>query len=151
MSEQANNRRGAGWLGVGTLTAAEVNALSAAHGQGPWTESNRERAARGGFDHGGRPIEHVDRERERRGLAVGDGEVMATNPLSEIKGLLDAHAGPAPQPGDYVAYLDESDPSAGVGLYRANGAPVVEMSTATYEAFMAHPTVMVATDPGGRP
>ena len=39
MSEQANNRRGAGWLGVGTLTAAEA---------GPWTESNLERAVRGG-------------------------------------------------------------------------------------------------------
>jgi hypothetical protein len=47
MSEQANNRRGAGWLGVGTLTAAEVNALSAAMA-GPGTESNRERAGRGG-------------------------------------------------------------------------------------------------------
>ena len=54
MSKQANNRRG-----------------------GPGTESNRARAARGGFDHGGRPIEHVDRERERRGLACRPAQAHA--------------------------------------------------------------------------
>lgn len=71
-----------------------------------------------------------------------------TNPLRDLKALLDAHAAPPQRPGDYVAYLDESDPGAGVGLFRANGTLSVGMSTEAYEAFCAHPSVMAVTDPG---
>lgn len=70
------------------------------------------------------------------------------NPLRDLKALLDAHAAPPQRSGDYVAYLDESDPSAGVGLYRAGGSLAVGMSTEAYEAFCAHPSVMAVTDLG---
>ena len=73
-----------------------------------------------------------------------------TNPLADLKTFLDAHAAPPPRPGDYVAYLDESDPSAGVGLFRAGGSLAVGMSTEAYEAFCAHPSVMAVTDPGAK-
>lgn len=59
---------------------------------------------------------------------------LSLEDVRDLFEILSTASSPEPRPGDYRAYIDDDHPEAGVGVFRADGTPVILMPTEDYEA-----------------
>jgi hypothetical protein len=67
--------------------------------------------------------------------------------LDELVKLLDRCSGPESKPGDYVSFVDEDNPDAGVQFCRKDGHAFMWMPTEDYEAILKSIPLRVEEEP----